>query len=46
MYNANKKSFPATVIVSSLSNKLDFDFPYWQLGEQKVAERESYTVQL
>jgi LemA protein len=46
MYNANKKSFPATVIVSALSNKLDFDFPYWQLDQQKVAERESYTVQL
>lgn len=44
IYNANKKSFPATVIVSALSNKLDFDFPYWQLDSQKVAEQESYKV--
>lgn len=46
IYNANKKSFPASVIVSSFSSKLDFDFPYWQLSEQKIAEQESYTVQL
>lgn len=46
MYNANKKSFPANVIVSSFRSKLDFDFPYWQLSEQKVAEQESYTVKL
>src|SRR5579871_3931524 len=29
IYNANKKSFPANVIVSSFHSKLDFDFPYW-----------------
>jgi len=46
MYNANKKSFPASVIVNAFKTKLDFDFPYWQLSEQKVAEQESYTVQL
>jgi LemA protein len=46
IYNADKKSFPANVIVSSFRTKLDFDFPYWQLSEQKVAEQESYTVQL
>ena len=46
MYNANKKSFPATVIVASFRSKLDFDYPYWQLSDQKVAEHESYTVQL
>ena len=46
IYNANKKSFPANIIVSSFSTKLDMDFPYWQLSEQKVAEQESYTVQL
>lgn len=46
IYNANKKSFPANVIVTSFSSKLDMDFPYWQLSEQKVAEQESYTVQL
>lgn len=46
IYNANKKSFPASAIVAMFRNKLDFDFPYWQLSEQKVAEQESYTVQL
>ncbi len=45
-YNANKKSFPTTLIVSAFSAKVDFDFPYWQLSEQKIAEQESYTVQL
>jgi LemA protein len=46
IYNANKKSFPANFIVSSFKDKLDIDFPYWQLGEQKVAEQEAYTVKL
>lgn len=46
IYNANKKSFPASTIVGTFRSKLDFDFPYWQLSEQKVAEQESYTVQL
>lgn len=46
IYNANKKSFPANAIVTTFRGKLDFDFPYWQLSEQKVAEQESYTVKL
>jgi LemA protein len=46
MYNANKKSFPASAVVGVFRSKLDFDFPYWQLSEQKIAEHESYTVQL
>lgn len=46
IYNANKKSFPATIIVSGFRSKLDFDFVYWQLSEQKIAEQESYTVHL
>ncbi len=46
IYNANKKSFPASAIVTTFKSKLDFDFPYWQLSTQKVAEQESYTVQL
>lgn len=45
-YNASKKSFPANVIVTAFKSKLDFDFPYWQLSEQKIAEQESYTVKL
>lgn len=46
LYNANKKSFPANIVVGAFKSKLDFDFPYWQLSEQKVAEQESYTVKL
>jgi LemA protein len=46
IYNASKKSFPASAIVSIFSGKLDFDFSYWQLSAQKIAEQESYTVQL
>ena len=46
IYNANKKSFPANVIVSSFKDKLDIDFPYWQLSAEKVAEQESYTVKI
>src|SRR3989338_5925756 len=45
-YNANKKSFPATVIVSSFRSKLDFEFLYWQLSEAKITEQENYTVKL
>jgi LemA protein len=44
IYNANKKSFPASAIVSSFSTTLNVDFAYWQLSEQKIAEHESYTV--
>lgn len=46
IYNANKKSFPASVVVGAFHGKLDFDYPYWQLSEQKIAEQESYTVKL
>ena len=46
IYNANKKSFPANLIVSGFKDKLDIDFPYWQLTSEKVAEQESYTVKL
>ena len=45
-YNANKKSFPTLVIVATFKSKVDFEYPYWQLTEQKVADHESYTVQL
>lgn len=46
IYNANKKSFPANVIVSWFKANLDVDFPYWALSSEKVAEHESYTVKL
>ena len=45
-YNANKKSFFTSMIVNMFKSKLDFDFPYWQLSEAKVAEQENYTVKL
>lgn len=45
-YNADKKSFFTSVIVALFRGKLDFDYPYWQLPEGKVAEQEQYTVKL
>jgi LemA protein len=45
-YNATKKSFFTSMIVSLFKTKLDFDFPYWQLAEGKAAEQENYTVKL
>lgn len=46
LYNANKKSFPANAVVKVFRSKLDLDFPYWQLSQEKIAEQESYTVKL
>ncbi len=45
-YNADKKSFFASMVVSLFRGKLDFDFPYWQLTAPLVTERENYTVKL
>ncbi len=45
-YNAKKKSFFASWVVNLFKNKLDFDFPYWQLDQKTVAEQEAYTVKL
>jgi LemA protein len=45
-YNANKKSFFTSMIVTMFKTKLDFDFPYWQLSDAKIAEHENYTVKL
>jgi LemA protein len=45
-YNATKKSFFTSMIVGMFKTKLDFDYPYWQLSEAKVAEQEAYTVKL
>lgn len=45
-YNADKKSFFASMIVNFFKSKLDFDFPYWQLSDDKVKENENYTVKL
>ena len=45
-YNASKKSFFTAMIVGLFRGKLDFNFPYWQLSSDKVAEQENYTVKL
>ncbi len=45
-YNAKKKSFFQAMIVSFFKDKLDFDFPYWQLSEMDVKTKEDYQVKL
>jgi len=44
-YNATKKSFFEAMIIKLFSN-LDKVFEYWSLTEEKIAEREDYTVKL
>ena len=43
-YNATKKSFFASMVVGIFKSKLDFDFSYWRLSEEKINEQENYTV--
>ncbi len=45
-YNAKKKSFFPAIVVAMFSGKLDFNFTYWQLSEEKVKEQEDYKVNL
>lgn len=45
-YNATKKSFLESLVVSMMRTKLDMNFEYWQLSETAVAEQEKYTVKL
>ena len=45
-YNATKKSFFQSMVVSLFSSKLNFDFTYWQLDDDKIKEQEDYTVKL
>lgn len=45
-YNADKKSFFASMIVSFFRRKLDFDYVYWQLGAEKVASLEDYKINM
>lgn len=45
-YNAYKKSFFQSMVVSLFAAKLNFDFPYWQLSEDQVKQQEAYTVKL
>jgi LemA protein len=45
-YNATKKSFFESMVVSMFSGKLDKAFIYWNLPTEKIAEQEAYTVNL
>lgn len=45
-YNAAKKSFFEAMVVSFFGEKLDKSFIYWNLPEEKIAEREAYTVKM
>lgn len=45
-YNAQKKSFFQSMIVAMFSGKLNFDFPYWKLDDDKIKQAESYTVKM
>lgn len=43
-YNADKKSFIQSFIVSMFKNKLDKDFIYWNLPQDKIQDLENTTV--
>jgi len=45
-YMATKKQLFESMVVSMASGKLDKAFEYWSLPEDKIAEREDYTVKL
>lgn len=45
-YNATKKSFFQSMVVSMFPAKLDENFMYWQLTPETVKEREEYKVKL
>ncbi len=45
-YNATKKSFLQSALVGAFHNKLDFDFLYWGLTEEKTKKQEEYKVKL
>jgi LemA protein len=46
VYYATKKSFFEAMVVSVFSSKLDKQFVYWNLPEEKIKEQEDYTVKL
>lgn len=46
VYNATKKSFIESMVVSLCKAKLDMTFEYWQLSNERVIEQENYTVKL
>lgn len=45
-YNATKKSFFESMVVSVFQTKLDKNFVYWNLPEETIKQQEAYTVKL
>lgn len=45
-YNATKKSFFESMVVSMAAAKLDKNFIYWNLPEDQIAAKEAYTVKM
>ena len=45
-YNATKKSFFESFVVSVFASALSKSFVYWNLSEATIKEREDYTVKL
>lgn len=45
-YNETKKSFFESIIVSMFPEKLNKEFVYWNLPQEKISEQEGYTVDL
>lgn len=43
-YYAKKKSFFESMVVSAFPSKLDKDYEYWGLPEEKIKEHEDFTV--
>ncbi|STY30783.1 LemA from Coxiella burnetii [Legionella wadsworthii] len=43
-YNAKKKSFFESMVVSFFASSLDKDFVYWGLPEEQIQAKENYTV--
>lgn len=43
-YYAKKKSFFEAMVVSMFASKLDKDYPYWSLSEEKAKEGEAFRV--
>ncbi len=43
-YNAKKKSFFESIIVSMFASSLDKEFVYWGLPEDQIQAKEDYTV--
>jgi len=45
-YNATRKSFPTSIVVSMAKGKLYKDFEYWGISEEKRTEQENYKVKM